>query len=99
MLQESLSNAMRHAPGSSVTIEISRTAAELRLRVANGPGRPALRPVTAGRRPGARPSPGGGQGIIGMRERATLLGGALDTAPIRDGGFTVTATLPILEER
>ncbi|MFC4585883.1 sensor histidine kinase [Sphaerisporangium corydalis] len=89
IVQESLSNAMRHAPGSSVTVEITRTATELRLRVANGP-----RPRAAAL-PAEGPATGGGQGIIGMRERAVLLGGTLDAAPGPDGGFTVTAALPL----
>ncbi|MGW4642434.1 sensor histidine kinase [Sphaerisporangium sp. NPDC004334] len=85
ILQESLSNAMRHAPGAPVRAEIERTVAELRLSVTNGPsGAPA---------PGTPDAPG--QGIAGMRERAALLGGTLEAAPMADGGFWVTATLPL----
>jgi hypothetical protein len=40
-------------------------------------------------------SAGGGHGIIGMRERATMLGGTLDAGPAEDGGFRVTAVLPV----
>jgi signal transduction histidine kinase len=39
--------------------------------------------------------PGSGHGIIGMRERAELMGGSLDTGPRRAGGFQVSAYLPI----
>ena len=38
---------------------------------------------------------GGGHGIVGMRERATMLGGSLDAGPTDDGGFQVTAVLPM----
>ncbi|WP_214409012.1 sensor histidine kinase [Sphaerisporangium fuscum] len=88
ILQESLSNAMRHAPGSSVTIEIVRTEAELRLRVANGPGR-GVPAASAG---------AGGQGIIGMRERAALLGGTVNASRDPDGGFVVRAAIPLTED-
>ncbi|MFB9207917.1 sensor histidine kinase [Nonomuraea spiralis] len=86
IVQESLSNAMRHAPGSSVTVEITRDDATLRLRVANGLG---LSPAA---------TPGAGQGLVGMRERAALLGGTLDAGPARGGGYQVSAVLPIEEQ-
>ncbi|GII77291.1 hypothetical protein Sru01_22730 [Sphaerisporangium rufum] len=135
ILQESLSNAMRHAPGCAVTVEVTGTATLIRLRVRNGPpGRPdtlgvaasapgdrgaaghgagpaagpvpgdgpaaaapsragrRLRAVSAGR--AATAPPAGGRGIIGMRERAALLGGTLTAGPTLDGGFMVTAELP-----
>jgi signal transduction histidine kinase len=81
ILQESLSNAMRHAPGSSVAVELTRSPGELRLRVRNGPGGAPEGP------------PGSGHGLIGMRERAALLGGTLEAGPDGDG-FQVTAVLP-----
>jgi signal transduction histidine kinase len=37
----------------------------------------------------------GGHGLVGMRERATMLGGSLDAGPAGDGGFRVTAVLPV----
>ncbi len=93
--QEALSNAMRHAPGSAITVGVSRGpmrgsregagAEELRLTVVNGPGTAAASPAAAS----------GGQGLIGMRERAAMLGGTLRAGHDRAGGFAVTATLPI----
>ncbi|MEV0595413.1 sensor histidine kinase [Nonomuraea cavernae] len=83
ILQESLSNAMRHAPGATVAVDLARDDHDLRLRVANGPGET----------PGG--APGAGQGLAGMRERATLLGGVLEAGPTKDGGFQVAARLPI----
>lgn len=83
IVQESLSNAMRHAPGTAVAVDLVRDGDELRLRIANGPGAAESGP------------PGAGQGLVGMRERAALLGGTLDAGPIQGGGFEVRATLPI----
>ncbi|MGV9375444.1 sensor histidine kinase [Nonomuraea sp. NPDC003707] len=85
IVQESLSNAMRHAPGSTVALDVAHRRGELRLRVANGPS------VAPGAGPGA------GQGVVGMRERATLLGGTLDAGPVTGGGFEVRATLPVTD--
>ncbi|MFG1679919.1 sensor histidine kinase [Nonomuraea sp. NPDC049269] len=83
IVQESLSNVMRHSPGSTVTITVEHDGHALRLRVANAGG-------TA---PGG--TEGAGQGLVGMRERAALLGGTLEAGPVDGGGFQVTATLPI----
>ncbi|MER7499529.1 histidine kinase [Nonomuraea pusilla] len=83
IVQESLSNAMRHAPGSDVTVGVAREAHGVRLRVVNGPG------SRAGSGPGA------GHGLVGMRERVALLGGALDAGPLPRGGFEVRAVLPV----
>ncbi|WP_431900126.1 sensor histidine kinase [Nonomuraea sp. bgisy101] len=83
ILQESLSNAMRHAPGAEVSVDVGRTEAELVIVVAN---RPPL---------AAAPAAGGGHGIIGMRERAELLGGSLEAGPRPEGGFEVRARLPL----
>ncbi|MEU4831088.1 histidine kinase [Streptosporangium sp. NPDC023615] len=83
--QESLSNAMRHAPGSTVSITIVRSGAELRVQVTN----------TAGHRSPGLPGPAG-HGLIGMRERVSMLGGSLWIGPVGTG-FAVTAILPIME--
>ncbi|NKZ04572.1 hypothetical protein HGB48_12530 [Actinomadura latina] len=90
ILQEALSNAMRHAPGSQVEIRVSRDdgdAGIVGLGVVNGPpgGGQVPRP----------PLPGGGHGLLGMRERAAALGGELTARPTAEGGFAVTATLPV----
>lgn len=83
IVQESLSNAMRHAPGATVVVDIGCDGGALRLRITNGPGS-----SPAG-------EPGAGHGLVGMRERAALLGGTLDAGPVPVGGFQVTATLPL----
>lgn len=93
ILQEALSNAMRHAPGSRVNVEVTRDNGVVWLGVVNGPPG-AVGDPGAGRAPGS-PLPGGGLGLIGMRERAAALGGALVARPTPEGGFAVTANLPV----
>jgi signal transduction histidine kinase len=83
IVQEALTNAARHAPGSAVTVEISCTGGELRVSVTNGPAASD-----------ARPASGGQHGLDGMRERARACGGRLATAHLPDGGFRVEGRLP-----
>jgi signal transduction histidine kinase len=86
IIQEALTNARRHAPGAAVDVELHYTGAELRLRIRdNGPG-----PPTGPGAPGAEH----GHGLLGMRERATAVGGELRTAAAPGGGFLVEARLP-----
>ncbi|MEU3057448.1 sensor histidine kinase [Streptomyces griseus] len=103
VVQEALTNAAKHAPGASVTVELSHTATETRVAVRNGPpaaragvraGQPAAHPSgSPARQPSAPPPGNGGRGLIGLDERVRLVGGTLDHGP-RDGGFTVAARLP-----
>ncbi|MFE3325212.1 sensor histidine kinase [Streptomyces sp. NPDC059176] len=83
IVQEALSNAMRHAPGARVRVELGHRPDGLTLRVTN------TAPLSA---PPA--SPGAGHGLLGMRERVAMLGGDLITGPTPDGGWDVTALLP-----
>ncbi|MET7717141.1 ATP-binding protein [Streptomyces sp. NPDC005407] len=84
IIQEALSNAIRHAPGSEVRVEIVYKPSVLGVRVINtAPAKPAP------------PSPGAGHGLLGMRERAAMLGGGLAAGRIPDGGYEVTAHLPL----
>jgi signal transduction histidine kinase len=87
IVQESLSNAMQHAPGSTVVVEVTyvERPAALRLRVENGPPSGVGRPARDG-------AP---HGLIGMRERAVMLSGDLQARPTPEGGFAVVATLPL----
>lgn len=83
LVQEALSNAMRHAPGAAVRVVTTYEPAGVTMRISNAaPARPAP------------PSPGSGHGLLGMRERTTMLGGTLTAGPTADGGYAVTATLP-----
>ncbi|GGK88234.1 hypothetical protein Ppa06_53340 [Planomonospora parontospora subsp. parontospora] len=90
--QESLSNAMRHAPGSAVSVRITRTADELHLHVADDGGRRS--PAEPGIGEASRHA---GHGLLGMRERVSMLGGRLWAGPAGDG-FAVTAVLPLPED-
>jgi len=90
ILQEALSNTLRHAPGVQVTVEVSYEPDRLRLRVQNDAA-----PLGAERPPPAPP----GHGIVGMRERAAMLGGTLAAGPTSDGGFLVEAVLPLEADR
>ncbi len=83
IVQEALSNVMRHAPGAEARVELGYRRHGLTVRVVNtAPDRPAP------------PSPGAGHGLLGMRERAAMLGGELTTGPTPDGGYEVIAVLP-----
>ncbi|MEV4193532.1 sensor histidine kinase [Streptomyces toxytricini] len=84
IVQEALSNCLRHAPGSQVEVGIAYGPRELHLCVAN----------TAPTRK-APPSPGAGHGLLGMRERAGMLGGELAAGPRPGGGYEVSAVLPV----
>jgi signal transduction histidine kinase len=88
IVQESLSNASQHAPGAAVTVSVAHDSGAVLLRVANGPGGPAG-PAGNDRRPG--------HGLTGMRERVALLGGSLSAGPEPEGGFVVSAVLPVGE--
>ncbi len=83
IVQESLSNASRHAPGAPVTVDIV-CGVDLYLVVGNGFGAP-----------GARHADTGGHGITGMRARALAAGGEMSATPRPDGGFEVRARLPL----
>jgi signal transduction histidine kinase len=101
IVQEALTNARRHAPGAAVDVELRYGADTLRLRVRdNGPG-PVGGAVAgfAARQddPGggvASPPGDGGHGLLGMRERAFSVGGALYAGAAPGGGFLVEAVLP-----
>ena len=96
IVQEALTNARRHAPGTAVDVELRYGEGTLLLQVRdNGPGPPAGRPAGGNGHDGAG-SPG--HGLTGMRERATAAGGSLRTAAAPGGGFLVEATLPAKPE-
>ncbi|MEV6584087.1 histidine kinase [Streptomyces sp. NPDC051582] len=85
-VQEALTNIGKHAPGSTVKVDVTVTAASLRIEVRNGP------PAGPARPPGM---PGGGRGLSGLAERASLLGGEFTAEPGLDGGFAVEASYPL----
>ncbi len=93
IVQEALSNAMRHAPGSTVQVDLYYGEAALVIEVRNDGCPPeALAGQEADHEEG---QPAGGHGIIGMRERASMLGGHLQAGPTGHGDFLVTAAFPL----
>ncbi|WP_133764489.1 sensor histidine kinase [Amnibacterium kyonggiense] len=85
VVQEALTNARRHAPGAAVDIVLDRE-----------PG--AVTAVVRDRLPGAAPeAPVPGNGLTGMRERATSLGGSLDLR-VHDDGLEVALRVPVRED-
>ncbi|HEV7900089.1 MAG TPA: sensor histidine kinase [Planosporangium sp.] len=87
IVQEALSNVIRHAPATAVRVEVVAGSAQLVIRVDNEP------PPGPGHR--VVESTGTGHGLVGMRERVAMLGGELVAHPRADGGFTVRAVLPL----
>jgi signal transduction histidine kinase len=87
IVQEALSNVIRHAPAATVRVEVVGGAAQLHIRVENEP------PPGTGHRM-VEPA-GPGHGLVGMRERAAMLDGELVAHPRPDGGFSVRAVLPL----
>ena len=83
IVQEALTNAIRHAGGASARVLVRYDADALELEIADdGPGPSDDPPVT------------GGHGLIGMRERVQLFGGEFEAGPRLGGGFLVRARLP-----
>ncbi|MDQ6753294.1 MAG: histidine kinase [Actinomycetota bacterium] len=89
--QEALSNVIRHAPGAKATVSLRRQGANLEVEVINGPS--GVGAVLAQLDRGHN----NGQGIIGMRERANIVGGSLVCVPVAGGGFSVSASLPLMD--
>ena len=84
IVQESLTNALRHAGPTTASVTLSYTDDQLEVEVLDG-----------GRGRVDRTPPGAGHGIAGMRERAEAVGGTLIAGPGPDGGFRVQARLPL----
>ncbi|WP_330460263.1 histidine kinase [Streptomyces sp. NBC_00820] len=80
--QEAVTNVRKHAPGAEVRVRLDYSEHEVTLNVRDSGGRP-----------GELAASGGGYGLLGMRERAELLGGSLDAGPTEEG-FTVTLKVP-----
>jgi signal transduction histidine kinase len=86
IIQESLTNTIRHAGPATATVSVSYTGGDVRISVTDtGLGQPA----------GTAQTSSGGHGLAGMRERAAAVGGSVETGPGPRGGFRVTARLPL----
>ncbi|MFD5297498.1 sensor histidine kinase [Streptomyces mutabilis] len=83
IVQEALSNVLRHAPGARAWVHLTHLPTGVRVEVVNSP------PVRQ-----APPSQGAGHGLLGMRERVAMLGGTLTAHSLPDGGYQVSAFLP-----
>ncbi len=83
VVQEALTNVLRHAGATSACVALRWAPGGLELSVVDDG-------TVGGQRPG-----GGGHGLVGMRERVDLLGGSLSTGPRPGGGWAVTAWLPL----
>lgn len=86
ILQESLANATRHAPGARISTEIEYGVPAVTLSVVSGPAASDAAPRSTRHHPGT--------GIPGMVARARSIGGELDAGPTGDGGFLVRAVIP-----
>ncbi|MGW6496032.1 sensor histidine kinase [Nonomuraea angiospora] len=82
VVQEALTNTIKHAGGAAVSVAISHTGDWLAIEVADSGGAPA-----------ARAGDGQGRGLIGLRERLALYDGTLDAGPRSGGGFVTRARL------
>ncbi|MBB1155986.1 sensor histidine kinase [Amycolatopsis dendrobii] len=110
IVQESLTNTLKHAgAGASAAVRVRRTGDQVEVVVrddgagrarrleqvgANGAAATAGPAITA-RQPAPRLSVAGGNGLIGMRERAHVYGGTLEVGPAAGGGWQVRAVLPV----
>ncbi|HXM56115.1 MAG TPA: sensor histidine kinase [Candidatus Dormibacteraeota bacterium] len=84
IVQEAMTNVLKHARGAPVEVTLGFCDAELAIDVVDGGGATAT------------PEAGGaGHGLIGMRERVAVFGGRLDAGPTAAGGFRVSARLPV----
>ncbi|MFJ1864890.1 sensor histidine kinase [Streptomyces sp. NPDC088097] len=85
VVQEALTNVLKHAPTATATVSLAREQRSLRVRVTDtGPSRP---------QPETRDVPG--HGLIGMRERATIYGGTVTAGARSHGGFEVDLVMPV----
>lgn len=83
IVQEALTNVIKHARGAQVRVGVRRAGADLVITVANTSPTAVVPQLS-----------GAGRGLIGMRQRATLYGGELEAGPY-DGGFRVQARIPL----
>jgi signal transduction histidine kinase len=88
VVQESLTNVRKHAPGAPTRVQFRYGRNTLELEVVNDAA-PTPANTNGGR---------AGHGLVGMRERVRLFDGSFDAEPVANGGFRVHAALPLSEE-
>ena len=86
VLQEGLTNAIKHAPGAAIDVRIG-SPPTVEVAIVNGASRAT--------RPPSEPVPGAGRGIAGLTERVAAAGGTLTSGPTSQGGWQVRAHLPL----
>ncbi|MFE6104572.1 histidine kinase [Streptomyces laurentii] len=86
VVQEALTNVHKHAAGAEVVVRLAHRGEEVAMQVENGPSDASVV---------AADLPSGGNGLVGMRERVTRLGGVFVSGPTDAGGFRVSAVLPV----
>ncbi|MFI1360366.1 sensor histidine kinase [Streptomyces sp. NPDC020898] len=92
IVQEALSNTLRHAPGARARVEIGYVLGGLGLRIVDGPVTDGPKEVSFVK---TTPTEGAGHGLTGMRERVSMLGGEMTAGPVDGGGYEVTVFLPV----
>ncbi|MFF3894276.1 sensor histidine kinase [Streptomyces sp. NPDC001812] len=85
VVQEALTNVHKHAPGAKTYVRLAHRVAEIAMQVENEP------PPEAG---ASARLPSGGNGLVGMKERVSALGGVFVSGPTDAGGFRVSAVIP-----
>ena len=88
VVQEALTNVRKHAAGARAQVRLAYRDSEVAVLITNGPSDGAV-VISAGA------LPGGGHGLVGMRERVTAHGGGFAAGPTADGGFRVSAMVPL----
>lgn len=111
IVQEALSNVLRHAPGAPIDVLVEFEGRQMQITVTNGPPSQSARHIPPGVAPAdvepacvepaaVEPADVASEhkhGLLGMRERTRMLGGALSVGPTDDMGFQVKAVLPLEE--
>ncbi|MEU3099474.1 histidine kinase [Streptomyces sp. NPDC006967] len=87
VVQEALTNVHKHAAGAKTYVRLAYRVSEIAMQVENGPPPEAGVGASAG-------LPSGGNGLVGMRERVSALGGVFVSGPTDAGGFRVSAVIP-----
>ncbi|MER5868863.1 histidine kinase [Streptomyces sp. NPDC002044] len=86
VVQEALTNCHKHAPGARVVVRLAHRDGEVAMQVENGPCDGTF---------AEHGLPSGGNGLVGMRERVMGLGGVFVSGPTDEGGYKVSAVLPV----
>ncbi len=86
VVQEALTNVLRHAPGAAVTVRLEARDGRLHVEVTDRGGAGAGTVLASG-----------GHGLVGMRERVEMLHGTVQAGPLDGGGWVVRASLPLRE--